>query len=226
MSQQIKHFTLIREAVSAAGVGTAESVRLYTQSVVDSFLQRGALNEFLTSAVSNAEYLFRQGKRLGIDEATLVGALNRLGDEMGLPPYGKTSALEVRLLRATVAHALPEIFSNGSAELNEETLEAPAEQSLSPAEALYLTGTLVRQKLCNPQFQVTEEELRERNEKFRTVSRDQIQDRTTRNGIRSIPETERGRVIRTSFQRYFTDSNGSDAAVAAVGALLNQAGIS
>jgi len=206
-SAEPQQLTNIRAAAHAAKSGNTDDIKRYTQLVAGSFWSPGPITDLVVMRVSNAEASFRQGSRKGITEADLLTHLNALGDKMGLPDYGKTSKLELSLFRVQVCLLLPEVCEQTLTNFDhpiapDGNLLTEIAHPMSPTEALYITGSLIVQKRCNPQFHLTEAECSERYQQIKLTAGSARQNFTGTYEIGEVKQTERQKKIIDSINSY------------------------
>ena len=102
-----------------------------------------------------AEISYRDGKDEGIPETNVVKVINGLALGLKAPEYAKTSRYEVRKLRVSALSALPNFIADGQ---HPKKVGASISEKMSPMEAAFVTTLLLRQKLSNPEYQVTHAE--------------------------------------------------------------------
>jgi hypothetical protein len=115
----------------------------------------GLTGSTIKDRIKRAEIRYRQGQHAGISEANVVSAVNALAQKLGTPEYSKTVQSEVRRLRVKSLPVFPELIGkNRTANLNPMTGDKlPVE--MSPAEAAFVFGSLLYQKMTNPDYQLT-----------------------------------------------------------------------
>jgi hypothetical protein len=104
-----------------------------------------------------AEILFRQGEKPGIEEQDIVNTLNSLVDQFGGPPYLKTTLSQLRVLRMRLAVGEP-IFMGPGVASPDARIGEPISSAMGPMQAVNLVETLIQEKITEPNFQVTPEE--------------------------------------------------------------------
>lgn len=102
-----------------------------------------------------AELAHRNGKAEGIAEVNVVKVINGLATEFKAPEYAKTSRYEVRKLRVRTLPLLPNFIADGQ---QPKKVGTSISEKMSPMEAAFVTALLLRQKLSNPEYQVTHAE--------------------------------------------------------------------
>jgi hypothetical protein len=102
-----------------------------------------------------AEIGYRNGRDEGIPEINVVKVVNGFAREFKAPEYAKTSKFEVRQLRVRTLLLLPNFIADGRrpAKVGDSIAER-----MSPMEATFITVLLLKQKLSNPEYQVTHAE--------------------------------------------------------------------
>jgi hypothetical protein len=105
-----------------------------------------------------AEATFQSGKADGIPEEKVVAAVNQLAQRFNAPQYAYTDLKEVRRLRMKMVTVYPNLIGRGSSATRDDS-KPHFERTLSPVEAFHITSTLVFQKIFNPEFQFSRQEL-------------------------------------------------------------------
>lgn len=104
-----------------------------------------------------AELAFQTGKSKGVADTRVVYAANRLAARFNLPAYAYTSCFEVRKLRFRLLTLAPHLMGR---QLRGSRATANIRQvEMSPVEAIYLLNMLIKQKLYNPEYQLTRKEV-------------------------------------------------------------------
>jgi hypothetical protein len=144
------HIVRIREGADNSRSNNASAIRNYVSDVATSYLEQGPATGILIDRIADLQIQHQSGQLSATTESRVVSALNKLADKAQLPQHARTSALEFRLLRSQMLQAMPELnpgaYSNRSA-------------AMEPAEMLYLVEALIYQKLNNPDYQLTADEL-------------------------------------------------------------------
>lgn len=116
----------------------------------------------------NAEHAYHNGREKGISEINVVKAVNGLAMKFKAPEYAKTTKYEVRKLRMSMLALAPNFIGQ------ERSADAPRARQIgstinpdmSPMEAAFVTAMLLKQKVSNPDYQLTQTERRSKwNEK-------------------------------------------------------------
>lgn len=110
--------------------------------------------------IVRAEVSYRNGKSEGILEINVVKAVNGLALKFKAPEYAKTSVYEVRKLRVSSLALMPNFIAAGrpSDAGQARKVGSTINTKMSPAEATFITALLLRQKLSNPDYQMTHAE--------------------------------------------------------------------
>ncbi len=148
----------IEQKATLVNPGDPDSVRALVDEVFNLRLSFPRLPAAIQSVVKERlmqdEILYRQGKRPGVKEQDIVDTLNGLVDQLGGPPYLKTTFSQVRALRMRLALGQPVFMGTGVARP-----DAGIGESISPAmgpmQAVYLIKWLIEEKITEPNFQVT-----------------------------------------------------------------------
>jgi hypothetical protein len=115
----------------------------------------GLTGSTIKDRIKRAEIRYRQGQHAGISEANVVSAVNGLAQKLGTPEYSKTVQSEVRRLRVKSLPIFPELIGkNRTANLN-PIIGDKLPVEMSPAEAAFVFGSLLYQKMTNPDYQLT-----------------------------------------------------------------------
>ena len=148
----------LNDKAKAAKSGNEESVR----ALADEVFKTADLNEApagMLDAVKDrlvrAEIGYRSGNDEGIPEINVVKVINGLAQGFNAPEYAKTSKFEVRQLRVRTLLLVPNLIADGQ---RPAKVGDSISDRMSPMEATFITALLLRQKLSNPEFQVTHAE--------------------------------------------------------------------
>jgi hypothetical protein len=117
--------------------------------------------EAMKERVLSAELDYRSGQGEGIVEENIVETVNELADKFSAPDYARTSALQVRVLRAGLMNRYPNFIAqeHHSGETRPEVnIGDSISPTMSPLEAVFVTGGLLWQKMVNEYFQYTPQE--------------------------------------------------------------------
>jgi len=101
--------------------------------------------------ISRAEVAYRNRVHAPVPEENVVKTFNNLAEKLGTPEFTKTDLRQVRYLRLSLMTAAPHLVGAASAGQSDGSMP----RIMSPAEAAYVTLSLVHQKLYNPKYQVT-----------------------------------------------------------------------
>ncbi len=157
--------SLNRLSVDARQKGDEESLRAFTDSVVNEIVPPGPLSDSLKSQLFPLERKHRTTRDVCITEQSLARGLNSFVARIGAPDFARTSGLQIRVFR-TQLHFMglsdvvaPEISSRPTKSLGHRPGEplASVSEKVGPAEAALVVATLVRSKLVNEAFQVAPE---------------------------------------------------------------------
>lgn len=120
----------------------------------------------MKTRVLSHELAYRSGNSEGIREENIVLTVNELADKFNAPDYARTSALQVRVLRADFLNRYPNFIAQESASGATGTIPAgggePSSGSaigdsvsptMSPLEAVYMTAMMLEQKMLNENYQ-------------------------------------------------------------------------
>jgi hypothetical protein len=137
------------------------SIRIFTDSIIDSALPAGPASNVLKERLFALERQHRTTKDVGITESSLARGINAFVGRIGAPEFARTNTLQLRVFRASLHFlALPDVVAPT---LGEHTLrpdsadpgaidEIPPE--IGPAEATLLIVNLVHSKLLSPDMQI------------------------------------------------------------------------
>lgn len=114
----------------------------------------------MKARVLTHELAYRSGNSEGIREENIVLTVNELVDKFKAPDFARTSALQVRVLRACLMHEYPNFIAQetGEERSSEATIGDSVSPTMSPLEALYVTGVMLWQKMLNKDYQYTPQE--------------------------------------------------------------------
>ena len=109
------------------------------------------------SRIVNAEILYQNNQRDGVEEIEVVEVVNGLKIKFDAPEFGKTDLYEVRKIRQSLQLFAPQLVGHGRAsEVNfVNNVQPTIVAKMSPTEAVFVTMTLVYQKISNPEYQQT-----------------------------------------------------------------------
>jgi hypothetical protein len=127
--------------------------------------------EAMKERVLNAEMDYRNGRSEGIAEENIVQTVNELADKLNAPDFARTSALQVRVLRAGLLNDYPNFIAQDTTSGEIGVLPADGGEpswgvaigdsvssTMSPLEAVYVTALMLEQKILNESYQYTPEE--------------------------------------------------------------------
>lgn len=117
----------------------------------------GEMEDMAKNRLVQAEILYQQGKKPGIEERDIVSTLNDLADKLGGPAHSKTTLSQVRLIRMSLALSEPKFMGSGLTHSG-IALGESVSSAMSPLQAAHLISTVIDQKFLNPDFQVSPEE--------------------------------------------------------------------
>ena len=135
------------------------------------------ISKGIKERLTRAELKYREDHQ-GVREANVVEVINNLAGRFGAPDYAKTTALQVRFMRASLRRYLPNLVAVETQE-NRAGLRKPVgtgmNEEVSPLEAAFLTLLMVQQKMLNDDWQQTPEEWAA-NQKRRYLSRSKLEE--------------------------------------------------
>jgi hypothetical protein len=115
------------------------------------------MQDMAKNRLVQAEILYKQGKKPGIEERDIVATLNDLADKLSAPAHSKTTPSQVRLVRMSLALSQPKFMGTGLTH-DGIALGESVSSAMSPLQAAHLISTVIDQKVLNPDFQVSPEE--------------------------------------------------------------------
>ncbi len=130
--------------------------------VADDEVTHAAAGE-LKDRVVRSEMEYRKGERKGVDEIEVVKVINGLAKKYGAPAYAKTNQGEVRELRMSMLLTEGDFVARGRNDGKGKKKRKKGDgigSEMSPLEAVYVTADMVKQKLYNEDYQLTQEEKR------------------------------------------------------------------
>lgn len=107
--------------------------------------------------VVQAELAYRHGVHSGIGEQDVVKSINNLVASVGAPVWAKTNPTEVRKLRMLLIIRYPHMMASEAPPDKHGRYQA-LNDTMSPLEATYVAGSMIQQKLLNPEFQFSSDE--------------------------------------------------------------------
>ena len=122
---------------------------------------RPEYREAMKERVLEAERDYRNGRSEGIAEENIVQTVNELVDKFNAPDFVRTSALQVRVLRASLTRNYPSFIAQETSE-EEVSMEATigdwVSPTMSPLEAVFVTAYMLEQKWLNEHYQYAPQE--------------------------------------------------------------------
>jgi hypothetical protein len=114
----------------------------------------------LKDRLVRAEVNYRSGRSKPISEFGVVRMTNMLMDKLGAPAYAKTNVFEVRRLEMNFLPYLSKFIGKKPAGTTQspKALKSSINPTMSPLEAITLSGLLIQQKRFNPAYQLTQDE--------------------------------------------------------------------
>src|SRR5262249_29503479 len=147
----MKHpLSYIEEKAIAAASDDPQAVRAFTNEIIARTMLAQSAPSIADRLFRN-EMAFRARQHPGILEQDIVDSINRNVSLWKLPSFMRTNRAQLQAYRRE---------SRGFVRHYARADEKPTEQAdtLSPAEAAFVTTMLVFQKLVNPQYQVDPEQ--------------------------------------------------------------------
>ncbi|HEX8651250.1 MAG TPA: hypothetical protein VF708_10450 [Pyrinomonadaceae bacterium] len=117
--------------------------------------------EEMKKRVLEAELDYRNGLSEGITEENVVRTVNELVDKFNAPDFARTSALQVRVLRAGLTRDYPNFIAQETDEEDvsmEATIGDWVSPTMSPLEAVYVTAAMLHQKWLSENYQYAPQE--------------------------------------------------------------------
>jgi hypothetical protein len=159
----------VNEKAKAARNGEESAVRELTDAVFNTIVDQddvigGATND-LKERMVRSEMEYRKGKKKGVEEIQVVKVVNGLAKKYGAPDYAKTNQGEVRELRMSMLLTEGDFIArgkNGGKSKQKKKKGDTIGAEMLPLEAVYVTTDMVKQKLYNEDYQITQEERRTR----------------------------------------------------------------
>ena len=159
----------INEKARAARSGEEHAVGELTDAVFNTIVGddevSAAATKELKGRVFRSEMEYRRGKRKGVEEVEVVKVINGLAKKYGAPDYAKTNQGEVRELRMSMLLTEGDFVARGRNDGKGGKKRKKGDtigSEMSPLEAVYVTADMVKQKLYNEDYQLTQEERRAR----------------------------------------------------------------
>lgn len=145
------------------------------QSLVDEVFLANGLDGYISASASSvkerlvsAEIDFQNGTGDGIETKNIATSINQLVENLKLPAYAATNVAEVNKVRLRMLTLYPDLIGRGSAAKRNNSRPSFAEK-MSPVEAFHIAATLLRQKVFNPEFQLTVTEQQEISNRTKTI---------------------------------------------------------
>ena len=159
----------VNEKAKAARNGEETAVRELTDAVFNTIVDEddvigGATND-LKERMVRSEMEYRKGKKKGVEEIEVVKVVNGLAKKYGAPDYAKTNQGEVRELRMSMLLTEGDFVARGKNDGKSKKKKKKGDtigSEMSPLEAVYVTADMVKQKLYNEDYQLTQDERRAR----------------------------------------------------------------
>lgn len=143
----------IEKAVAAMKASDSDSVRAVVEAVFN-FPHVFPLPEIMAGALKqrllDAEIAYLAGRTPGIEEGSVVEALNALATAFETPDYARVSLLQVQLVRSNLAFFMP-IFMHAApaAEVGE------GNPPMSPLQSMMVISSLISRKLFMADYQLS-----------------------------------------------------------------------
>lgn len=154
-------FEAIRHAARQVDPSDLLTVRRLAEAVTANLESIPSQRALLVGRLTDLQLRSFAGE-VAFDEGKLVASLNAIADRIGMPDYGRTSALEFHVLRLFLLGYLPEINPAAAALLRQaRDGDDPASTvlpSMQPMEAAWTVSVLCYQKRMNPDYQKTAKE--------------------------------------------------------------------
>ena len=144
---------LNEKARIARQTGSEPDIRTAVDEAINSsVLANTDWAQTIKDRVGSAEIEFRRGAQKAVTEKDVVSTVNYLAIRLNAPDYARTSVEQVRMLRTALMARCPNVIGT----LPDENKHISS--AMSPLEGLYVTLSLIHQKLYNAAFQVTPDE--------------------------------------------------------------------
>jgi hypothetical protein len=153
----------LNEKAKAVKGGGEASIRKLADEVFKSVALEQApagMLDAVKDRLVRAEVSYQNGRAQGITEISVVRAVNGLAIKFKAPEYAKTSRYEVRKLRMGVLAIAPNFIAGGRSSDSQQPkrIGSSIAPDMSPMEAAFVTVLLLRQKVSNPDYQLTHAE--------------------------------------------------------------------
>lgn len=159
----------VNQKARAARGGEEAAVRELADAVFNTIVDEddviGDATRPLKERVARSEMEYRQGKRKGVEEIEVVKVINGLAKKYGAPDYAKTDQREVRELRMSMLLTEGDFVARGKSDGKGKPKKKKGDtvgSEMSPLEAVYVTADMLKQKLYNEDYQLTQAERRAR----------------------------------------------------------------
>ena len=107
--------------------------------------------------IVQAELAYRHNQHPAIKEEDVTRSVNNLMSSSGAPSWAQTDAREVHKLRMLLIIRYPHMMASEAPPDSHGRYRA-LDDTMSPLEGAYVAGSMLHQKLLNPEFQFTREE--------------------------------------------------------------------
>jgi hypothetical protein len=117
--------------------------------------------EAMKERVLSHELAYRSGNSEGIREENIVLTVNELAEKFNAPDLARTSALQVRVLRASFLNDYPNFIAqetSSGGKIVAASIGDSVSPTMSPLEAVFMTATMLEQKILNENYQYPTEE--------------------------------------------------------------------
>lgn len=157
--QNAHPLSAINEKAKLARNGEVSAAEEYVGEIIrvtgfDSEL-RGFTASTIADRVGRAESRYRQGLTSGVQESRIVRTVNGLVQKFALPNFAKTDAYEVRQLRLSLFVNFAQVMNQRNQGTQPTSAGSQLSSEMSPAEAVFVLGMMLQQKLANPENQQT-----------------------------------------------------------------------
>jgi hypothetical protein len=157
-SVEPRFITVDREAADVKR-GSEPAIRTMTGQLIDELGVPPAISAAYgyKERVVQGELLYRRGALQGIKEDDVVRGVNNLVSATGAPSWSTTNVHEVKRLRMLLVMRYPHLIASEAPPDANGHYKA-LDDAMSPLEATYIGGSMIQQKLLNPDFQFGDQE--------------------------------------------------------------------
>jgi hypothetical protein len=144
---------------SLAASGDVGAVRDLVHPIFQSFGWIDATKtQDVEDRIARSESQYRSGLQPGITAENIAKAINNAAVDLHAPEYAKTDVSQVRYLRFSLMMGAPHLVGGDHLSSTTDGQQRVFPETMSPAEAVYVSLSLIHQKLYNPKYQATASE--------------------------------------------------------------------